>query len=245
MKELKEMNTGILINIPELVQYITWLASQREEMLSPIRLVKFLYLADLYHAKRNEGETLTGWRWRFVHYGPFCNEALRAIAVAAQARMIAGIPYASSFDDEQHFLYKTESETEPSIAARLPFYVIGPLQGAVKKWAGDTIGLLDHVYFETEPMKNVKPGDLLEFSKAKEPEPFRELNMRRLSNTKISQGKALIAKMRENQRECMIAEPPAIYDDVYTEAMEFLDGENLDLQIEGEAKIEDEMKEAE
>jgi hypothetical protein len=233
------------LNISELIQYITWLASEREEMLSPIRLVKFLYLADLYHARRNEGKTLTGWRWKFVHYGPFTNEALLAIESAVQEGMIAAIPYESSFDEEQHFLYKSESETEPSIAARLPFYVIGPLQGAVKKWAADTFGLLDHVYFETEPMKNVKPGDLLDFSKAKEPEPFRELHMRRLSRTKISQGKALIARMRENQRECMIAEPAAIYDDVYTKAMEFLDGEELDLQIEGEARIEDEVKETE
>jgi hypothetical protein len=233
------------LNISELIQYITWLASEREEMLSPIRLVKFLYLADLYYARRNGGTTLTGWRWNFVHYGPFTNEALDAIQSAIQAGMIAAIPYQGSFDDEEHFLYKTESETEPCLAARLPFYVIGPLQGAIKKWASDTFGLLDHVYFETEPMKNVKPGDLLDFSKAREPETFRELHMRRLSKTKISQGKALIAKMRENQRECMIAEPAAIYDDVYNKAMEFLDGEDLDLQIDGEARIEGEVKETE
>jgi len=178
-----------MVNISELFHYITWLASEREEMLSPIRLVKFLYLADLYHARRNQGKTLTGWRWRFVHYGPFCNVALQAIEEAVQAGMIAAIPYESSFDDEQHFLYKSESRAEPSIAMTLPFYVIGPLQGAVKKWAGDTFGLLDHVYFETEPMKDVRPGDLLDFSKAKEPEPFHEVHIRKLSKNKIYQGK--------------------------------------------------------
>jgi hypothetical protein len=237
------MSTEIMVNIPEIVYYITSLANQREEMLSPIRLVKFLYLADLYNARRNEGKTLTGWQWRFVHYGPFCKEALQAIEATVQAGMIGAIPYESSFDDEQHFLYRSQSETEPSIAVTLPFYVIGPLQGAVKKWAGDTFGLLDHVYFETEPMKDVKPGDVLDFSKAKEPGPFRELHMRRLSKAKISQGKALIAKMRENQRECMIAEPAAIYDNVFSEAIEFLNGEYLSLQIEGKARIEDEVKE--
>ena len=237
------MNRGTMINATELVKYITWLASEREEMLSPIRLVKFLYLADLYQARRNEGKTLTGWQWRFVHYGPFCGEALKAIETAVKAGIIAAIPYESSFDDEQHFLYKSQSETEPSVAMTLPFYVIGPLQGAVKKWAGDTFGLLDHVYFETEPMKDIKPGDVLEFSKAKEPEPVRELRMRRLSKAKISQGKALIARMRESQREYMVAEPAVIYDDVYNKAIEFLDGEDLDLQIEGEARIQDEVKE--
>jgi hypothetical protein len=232
------MSRETMVNTAELVKYITWLASEREEMLSPIRVVKFLYLADLYHARRNEGKTLTGWSWRFVHYGPFCNQALKAVEAAVQARMIAAIPYESSFDDEQHFLYKSEAEAEPSISGTLPFYVTGPLQGAVRKWAGDTFGLLDYVYFETEPMKDVRPGDLLDFSKAKEPEPFRDVHMRRLPEAKISQGKALIAKMRESQRECLIEEPAAIYDDVYTKAIEFLDGEDLDLQIEGEAKIE-------
>lgn len=38
----------------------------------------------------------------------------------------------------------------------------------MKKWAGDTFGLLDHVYFETEPMKSVDPGDSLDFSRSRE-----------------------------------------------------------------------------
>ena len=170
---------------------------------------------------------------------------METIKTAVQAGMISTVPYASTFDDEQHFLYKAEAEKEPEVALRLPLYVSRPLQGVVRKWAGDTYGLLDHVYFETEPMKDVKPGDVLDFTKAKEPEPLRELHMRRLSKAKISQGKALIARMRESQSECMVGEPAAIYDDVYNKAIEFLDGEELDLQIEGKARIEDEVKEAE
>jgi len=56
-------------------------------------------------------------------------------------------------------------------------------------------------------MKKVIPGDILDFSEAKEPESFRVLHMRRLSKAQVSQGRALIARMRETQRECMIAEP--------------------------------------
>jgi hypothetical protein len=36
------MKSEIMVNITELVQYLTWLASEREEMLSPIRRVKSL-----------------------------------------------------------------------------------------------------------------------------------------------------------------------------------------------------------
>ena len=38
----KKMTREIMVSIPELVQYITWLASEREEALSSIRLVRFL-----------------------------------------------------------------------------------------------------------------------------------------------------------------------------------------------------------
>ncbi len=58
--------------IPELVQLICGWASERDEVLTPIRIVKFLYLADLYYARKNDGMTLTGWRWRFIDFGPYC-----------------------------------------------------------------------------------------------------------------------------------------------------------------------------
>jgi hypothetical protein len=233
-----EMN----VNIPELIQYITWLATERGDVLSPIRMVKFLYLADLYFARKNEGKTLTGWPWRFVHYGPFCSECLNAIDEAVNRGLIAAISYESSFDEEEHLLYKCELEEQPDTASKLPFYVLGPLQTSIKKWADDTFALLDHIYFETEPMKNVDPGDTLDFSTAKEPEPFERIQMKKLSRNKIAEGRALIAKMREKQAECMIAEPEQIHDAAYYQALNYLDGEALELSVEGEAEIEDKVK---
>ena len=237
----REMN----VNILEFIRYITWFATECEEVLSPIRLVKFLYLADLYYARRNEGRTLTGWPWKFVHYGPFCGEALRVIDDTIEKGMIAVISYESKFDDEPHFLYKCESDEEPSIASSLPFYVIAPLQAAIKRWAGDTYALLDHVYFETEPMINVSPGDVLDFSKAKEPLPYEEVRVRKLSRKKVEYGKELISKLKASQKECLIAEPEQLYDEHYYDALEYLDGHGLDLEIEGEAIVEDSVKEAE
>ena len=66
-------------NTLDLIQYIVCYATEKGMKLSPIRLVKFLYLADLYWARENEGATLTKWPWKFVHYGPFCGESLNAI----------------------------------------------------------------------------------------------------------------------------------------------------------------------
>jgi hypothetical protein len=237
-------------DILELIQYITWLATERGEVLSPIRLVKFLYLADLYHARRNDGATLTGWPWRFVHYGPFCKESLDAIRGAVDEGLIEAIPYVSQFDDEEHFLYRYSADKQPGNASGLPFYVTGPLQGAVRKWAGDTFTLLDHVYFETEPMMAVQPGDLLDFSKAREPRPSKDVSMKQLSKQKIARGKELVSKMRGIQSRFqpgslrVVPERP-IYDEAYFEAVNYLNEAPLDFSIQGQARIEDSVTEFE
>jgi len=228
------------INILELIQYITWLSTEREEALSPIRLVKFIYLADLYYAKENKGVTLTGWTWRFVHYGPFCVESLQAIKGAVDKGFIEAFSFESQFDDEEHFLYKQESDTEPAIGSILPYYITGPLQAAIRKWAGDTYGLLDHIYFGTEPMKDVHPGDILDFSKIQEVIRVEKISMKKLSKQKLVEGKKLISKMIERQSKSIKPDyEQPIFDEAYLEALNFLNGEGLEVSLTGEAEIED------
>ncbi|MBW1717247.1 MAG: hypothetical protein JRJ77_15730 [Deltaproteobacteria bacterium] len=232
------------VNILELIQYITWLSTEREEALSPIRLVKFIYLADLYYAKENKGVTLTGWTWKFVHYGPFCVESLQAIKGAVDKGVIEAFSFESQFDDEEHFLYKHDSDMEPSISSILPYYVTGPLQAAIGKWAGDTYGLLDHIYFETEPMKNVHPGDILDFSKIQEVIQVEKISIKKLSKRKLAEGKKLISVMRERQSKRIKQDyERPIFDKAYVEALSFLNGEGLDVSITGEAEIEDSVTE--
>ena len=40
----------------QLIQFIVCQATEFGASLTPIRVVKFLYLADLYHARKNMGE---------------------------------------------------------------------------------------------------------------------------------------------------------------------------------------------
>jgi hypothetical protein len=228
------------INILELIQYITWLATEREEALSPIRLVKFLYLVDLYNARKNKGQTLTRWPWKFVHYGPFCSESLKAIRDALEKGYIEAYSYESKFDEEEHLLYRYKADQEPTIAAQLPFYILGQIQSAIRKWADDTFALLDYVYFETEPMADIKPGDILDFSKSKEKPVVHEIPMKKLSKKKLAEGKDLIAKMRDNfDKGVQACETQAVYDEAYFKALEYLNGEDLNVSITGKATIED------
>jgi hypothetical protein len=228
------------INILELIQYIAWLATEREEALSPIRLVKFLYLVDLYHARKSQGQTLTGWPWKFVHYGPFCSESLKTIKEAVDKGYIEAYSYESKFDEEEHFLYRYRSSQEPAITDQLPYYIVGQLQAAVRKWADDTFALLDYVYFETEPMAGIKPGDTLDFSKSKEKLLIQEIPMKKLSKKRLAEGKDLIARMRDNSNKGLqVCETQAVYDEAYFKALEYLNGEDLNVSITGKATIED------
>jgi hypothetical protein len=146
----------------KLIQFIVCQATECEASLTPIRVVKFLYLADLYHARENKGETLTGWPWKFVYFGPYCTESFLALKRAVDDGLIIAKPFESKYDDKDRFLYSCPSEEGADFEGQLSIYVWSSLKEAIKKWADDTPGLLDHVYYDTEPMEEAKRGDLLD-----------------------------------------------------------------------------------
>jgi hypothetical protein len=122
----------------------------------------------------------------------------------------------------------------------LPFYILGQIQAAIKRWADDTFALLDYVYFETEPMADIKPGDTLDFSKFKGKPVVYEIPMKKLSKKKLAEGKDLITKMRDNfGKGVQVCELQAVYDEAYFKALEYLNGEDLNVSITGKAIIED------
>jgi hypothetical protein len=45
--------------ISNLIQFIVCYATQRDIQLTTVRLVKFIYLAELYYARATQGRTLT------------------------------------------------------------------------------------------------------------------------------------------------------------------------------------------
>jgi hypothetical protein len=219
----------VQITPANLVQYITWYATEQGEVLTPIRLVKFLYLADLFYARKFQGETLTKWPWRFVHYGPFCGEALEAIEKAKRNRLIEAISYESKFDDEDHFLYKCHLEKDHQLHEILPISITAPLENAIKRWGGDTYQLLDYVYFETEPMEEVKFRDLLDFHKARTPQIIESVEMKSLSKEKIKKANEAIQRLKnsfsKSSAKSNVVVP--IYDEIYHNAVEIMDEDEL------------------
>ena len=57
------------------IQFSLLVAGEEDDnfsrQLGPIHLIKYLYLADLSYAKRNDGKSFTGIDWQFYNFGPW------------------------------------------------------------------------------------------------------------------------------------------------------------------------------
>lgn len=229
------MDPGIL------VQFIAEEAAARGEVLSPIRVVKFLYLADVYHARYHGGQSLTGWPWRFVHYGPYCREALAAIDRVRSRGLVTTISFQSKYDGEEHLLYKGAGKDLAELRNALPLSIVGPLAASIARWGSDTQGLLDHVYFETEPMKFAERGDLLDFSQCVSPEQPTEVIMKKLTRDQLAKAREAVSKLREKLgaglAEQEIRWKGEILDQSYAHFLEALRDPALETGLEGKAEL--------
>jgi hypothetical protein len=232
--------------INNLIKFIVGYATQNETSLTTLRLVKFIYLADLYYARKHSGKKLTGFPWAFVNYGPYCHESLDAIQRAELNGIICKKAYESKFgEDEMYNIYSCSEDTDlDEIEDEIPHEVLSSLRSAIKKYGDDTPFLLDYVYFETEPMANARKGDLLDFTKAKPLLPVTPIKLKKIPQDKINLakshiktlGKKLMEGRSRLEREKL--EAKRLKDDLYYEALEMLEGKDLETNLQGVAKIE-------
>lgn len=229
----------------DIIRYIVWYATENDIQLTTNRLVKFIYLADLYHARLKGGQTLTGFPWKFIYYGPYCGEAMRCIDQAVKDGLICKATYDSHFGDYKEYnLFTCKDEEAEEIEKSIHIGIVGQIQKAIRTLGDDTPQLLDHVYFDTEPMANARKGDLLDFSKAERPEPMKKVKLKRLSPDAIKLARQKIKQLSDEMnadRERLIKdeqETAKYKDEAYYQFVEILDGEELGVGLKGTAKIQ-------
>lgn len=233
------------MNPVNIIKYIVWYATERDIRLTTVRLVKFVYLADLYYARKTGGATLTGFPWAFVYYGPYCSEVMVAIDNAVSVGTISRQTYESRYaDNKEYHLFTSRDQEADKLEDQFPLQVVSPLKSAIRKYGDDTASLLDYVYFETEPMMGqVVKGDVLDFSRARNVQIDKPAQLKRLSRAKIARAREhlenLSRKMNEGRQR--LAEESArterFLDDVYFRALEQMNGEDLGPGLEGTARI--------
>ena len=220
------------------------LAVQRGGRLTKIRLVKFLYLLDLYSAQNSNQagkRTFTNWSWAFIHYGPYCRESTDAIDLAAKNGFLVAYSYESSFSDEDYRLYgpgeKLGAGDADKVMDSLPIHVSSRLRSALKRWYDDTYGLLDYVYFRTGPMEHARPNDVLSFASERMPdmEAFRPVEMVPLSKKKKAALREAIQKLRKEGLPR--GQPPELFDDEYFRFVSTTAGSETEVGLTGIANL--------
>jgi len=230
--------------IDKLIQFVLLTAGQEDEYidrwLGPIHLVKFVYLADLAHARANEGRTYTGLPWIFHSYGPWDLSCFKRIesalaAIDAEKKVISS----HQFEEDYHRWYIRDSRLHDQLQEHLPISVTGAIAKFVHQFGTDTNGLLHYVY-RTRPMINATPGERLDFTneieviKTSPPDTeadackltARQVKKRKEALRKIKSGlRAMLDKRRkeETSRTAQPAFAPPRYDEIYLKGLEDLD----------------------
>jgi len=234
----------------QLVKYVVWLAGQFDATVTETRLIKYLYLIDLFHARIKQGKTLTDWPWAFVYFGPYCSEAYNTMEEAVKVGLIQEIYYDSKYEDKDKFrllsIDKEEQDEEPPIANELHLYITSQLEQIIKKYGDDTACLLDYIYYDTEPMRDALPDQILNFSLARKSEILSTIEMKKLSPEAIKKGASIMDKLKNKYQDALknglerniLKVKSNLFDDEYEKALKYLDGEDLKTGLEGVAKIE-------
>jgi hypothetical protein len=223
-----------------LLQYSLLVAGEEDEyvdrQLGPIHLIKYVYLADLAFARRNDGQTFTGINWQFYKFGPWSQTVNERIEPALHAIAAEKKSYPSDFEDKDDWIrwYLRDERLLQEKDRQLPAGITAQLRRDIHNFGKNTPSLLDHVY-RTKPMLVAAPNDYLDFSLAVESVPTaqpesRQLRMDSMSAKKKKHFKERMSALREvkkksNRKELKLVNPVKNprYDKVYEEGTAWLD----------------------
>ena len=228
------MQTGNA-KLQEALEYLIRALDEAGMPCSRLRLAKLLYLAD-WESYAGSNRVITGVRWRFWRYGPWAAEvqdalnAIRGLSVdEVEGETVEGKPY---------YGYK-------STGGRLSIRHLAQaervrLDAAVRHYGGlSRNDLLDHVYFETEPMQTASKGDWLDFAAARA--TYTELRERRkiplapMAAETVARLKAALRATHE-QRPARVAEelqPRPRVDRMLTQALAAMEAEDSAAPVTG------------
>jgi uncharacterized phage-associated protein len=206
-------------------------AKENEFTIGKTQLVKLLYLLEIEYYKLHQ-KRLTDLEWKFLHYGPY-------------PPGIEKILGSSDIEEEQIELSNSRIFHKYSVVKdSYDEYCKDPtiprlISRVIKEWGGINLySLLDYVYFETEPMQNVKRGDKLDFSKIKS---WQDTKIR-----KIKINKKRLNEIRKNiHKHIKKSERPAIkmkFNKELSECLQIWDEGKTKVTIKGNVIITPEEK---
>lgn len=188
--------------------------------LTTTELVKYLYLLDYYHAQETSGQAFTSIEWKFLHFGPYSASVPSAIEFLVNTSQINEVAIQSSTKDG--YLYSLTNKFYAGSNDLISRYVINNLEIALRKFRGNLSGLLNFVYFKTEPMIVALPTHILDFSMCRKfdisaikPLPLKTLDQSKINHLRDKRRSAISAKKEKLAKLVWSGK----YDDEYISAM--------------------------
>jgi len=222
------------------IQYALLVAGEEDDFfnqqLGPIHLIKYVYLADLFYARRYNGETFTGVDWTFYNFGPWSQTVHSRVEPALVAIMANKQSFSSDYGSEDWCRWSIHNDSLlDNKKSQLPAAITLRLDQNIHKYLKDTPSLLDYVY-KTPPMVNAAPGESLDFSVACESpadeSQSTQLRMHSLSNNKQKKFREKMSTLRQEFQQRKSVRPKLVspveaprYDDVFNDGIRWL--ENL------------------
>jgi len=215
------MNPQVKTLVPAVLAYL----GERTGSVSKTKLLKLLYLFDVefYRAHR---KLFTGFDWTFYHLGPWTSEIDEVLGGLIGEGIVSEVPFAAHDYEGVTLRAEQPSTLRDSLSEAADEFILIRL---LNDWGPQPTGrLLDHVYFQTEPMQVGRRNERLDFSviTASQPERYK----RSASNTSAS---ALARKKREFQQKVAarnssgsgpkIRITPPRYDEEFAEALDTLE----------------------
>ena len=207
--------------------------------LSKIRLIKFVYLADVHEFQRTRRKA-TPYLWRFYHYGPWTLEVQQDIDACVAFELLDTTPYVREQEGDEIVLYRARVASS-GLPAPYSASLEAALRHEVARWHREPLNLfLNYVYFDTPPMREAKRGDYLRFDS----ETFGPLDVtaqttppRKLYTTRLA--RAAFERLRNERPSDSVRIPrDAITDEDYERAVSALDHQDEVGDLRGDVLIE-------
>lgn len=244
--------TPDLTSVHVIMQYALLVAGQaddrHERALSPIHLVKYLYLADLDHARFHNGQTFTGLDWKFHHFGPWSTIAFQQIEPALSALGASKSKTQSQYGEQDwvRWSFCAERDQVDHVGQGLPLEIRKAIEHYVGKYHNNTTAMLHDIY-ATPPMLKAAPGEELDFSvMILHPRAAQDKHVPYIKRLSPKQRKALktgMAELRERFQQRMkmsgrtAHSASGRYDAVFEQGVEWLDSLAGEPFPEGEVEI--------
>jgi hypothetical protein len=225
--------------IDKIIQFALLIASEeddsRDQELGPIHLIKYVYLADLAFARKNNGQTFTGAEWKFFKFGPWAPAVFDRIEPALLAISAEKKTFLSDLPDREDWVrwQATDAHYQSALKNTLPDIITIAISRDVHRFGNATFDLLKYVY-NTEPMRNAAPNEFLDFTNLRSQIPRQRYSENQPDSLSPKQRKKLKQKMdalrlkikeRQAEKRSRRLVPSLItsrYDSVYFEGLEWL-----------------------